>query len=701
MTLVAPKAKIQLPKYVSLNGGIGMQRKYLVHLAVGTAAIALAIPSIAQIVGKPRYGSFGIDLTAKDGTVRPGDDFWSYANGDWAKRTDVPADKGSVGYGNILTDEAEANVRKLLDDMAANPSAYGATGRRVGAFYASWMDKAGIEAKGAAPLKPYLARIDAVHDLSGLQTLFATTGYASPIEVGIIPNLADPTRYTAVVGQGGLGMPRDYYLLSGEKYDGYRKAYRAYIGQMLGLAGVAQPSAKADAIFTLETAMAKDQWSPEQSRDIAKLNDPETLSGLHAKAPDVDWALMLQTAGLASSGTVLMANNTALTAMGKIIVATPLQTWKDYLAFQFISSSATYLSASFDQAHFDFYSKTLAGVQQQRDRWKRGVQLVNGALGEEVGQLYVDRYYPAASQAKMTELIENLRVAYHERITNAAWMDDATRKAALAKLATFEPRIGHPDKYVDYSSLSVDRGDLLGNVMRSGEFEHRLQLSRFPKQVDRSLWGMTPQTVNAYYNPLANQLTFPAAILQPPYFDPNADAAVNYGAIGAIIGHEMGHGFDDQGSQFGPNGKFENWWTPTARASFVARTGMLAAQYDTYEPIPGVHINGKLTLGENIGDLSGLENAYEAYQRYQLKHGKAAVIQGLTGDQRFFLAYAQAWQAKVREGLQRAALLTDPHSPAKYRVNGIVRNFGPWYSAFNVKPTDALYLAPDRRVHIW
>ncbi|MDB5712309.1 MAG: endothelin-converting protein [Sphingomonas bacterium] len=677
-----------------------MKTKVLTRAMLGVAALAIAIPTVAQVT-KARYGTFGIDLTAADKTVKPGDDFWTYANGAWAKRTPIPADKGGVGYGNILSDEAEANVRTILTDMAANPAAYGATGKQVGDFYASWMDEAGIEAKGTAPLKPYLAKIAAVNDLTGLQTLFATTGYTSPIDVGIIPNLADPTHYTVAVGQSGLGMPRDYYLLPGAKYEGFRTAYKAYIKQMQELAGIPDAGAKADAIFALETAMAKEQWSPEQSRDIAKLNDPETLAGLKAKAPEVDWALMLKTAGLDNTPTVLMTNNTALTAMGKIMVATPLQTWKDYVAYHFVSDHATFLPKAFDDAQFGFYSKTLGGVQVKRDRWKRGVQLMNGALGEAVGQLYVKRYYPAASQAKMAELIENLRTAYHERISSAAWMDDATRKAALVKLQAFEPRIGHPDKYIDYSSLSVDRGDLLGNVMHSGEFQHQLELTRFAKPVDRTLWGMTPQTVNAYYNPLANQITFPAAILQPPYFDPNADPAVNYGAIGAIIGHEMGHGFDDQGSQFGPTGKFENWWTPEAKEAFKKRTSALSAQYDTYEPVPGTHIKGGLTLGENIGDLGGVEASYAAFQRYQAKHGKAPVIGGLTGDQRFFLAYAQAWQSKTREGAQRTQLLTDPHSPAKFRVNGIVRNVDAWYVAFNIKPGDALYLPPEKRVHIW
>ncbi|MEO5939134.1 MAG: M13 family metallopeptidase [Sphingomonas sp.] len=677
-----------------------MKTRVLVRAMLGVAALAIAIPTIAQVT-KARYGAFGVDLTAQDPTVKPGDDFWTYANGSWAKRTDIPAEKGSIGYGQMLTDEAEANVRKILDDMAANPSVYGASGKQVGDFYASWMDEAGIEAKGAAPLKPYLDRIAAVNDLTGLQTLFATTGYATPIEVGTIPSFSDPTRYTAVVGQAGLGMPRDYYLLKGEKYDGFRAAYKAYIKQMQELAGIPDAAAKADAIFALETAMAKDQWSPEQSRDVAKLNDPQTLAGLKAKAPEVDWALMLRTAGLDSSPQALMMNNTALTAMGKIMAATPLQTWKDYLAFHFVSDHATFLPKAFDDAQFAFYSKTLSGVEVKRDRWKRGVQLTNGALGEAVGKLYVDKYYPATSQAKMGELIENLRAAYKDRISNAAWMDDATRKAALVKLAAFEPRIGYPVNYIDYSTFKVDRGDLLGNMMRADEFRHRLDLQRFPKPVDRTLWSLTPQTVNAYYSPLANQITFPAAILQPPYFDPNADPAVNYGAIGAIIGHEMGHGFDDEGSQFGPTGKFENWWSDASKKSFTERTAALGAQYDAYEPIPGTKVNGKLTMGENIGDLGGIEAAYTAYQKYQLKHGKAKVIDGLTGDQRFFLAFAQAWQQKRREGLARQLLLTDPHSPAKYRTNGIVRNVDAWYKAFNIQPTDALYLPPEKRVHIW
>ncbi len=679
-----------------------MKIKTLAHLMASAALIAGAGSALAQTApSAPRYGSFGIDTTARKAGVKPGDDFWTYANGGWADTVQIAPDRASAGFGTMLTVEAEANVRAILDDMAKNPTAYGVKGKQVGDFYASWMDEAGIEARGTAPLKPYLGRIAAVNNLADLQVLFASVGYASPVELGVIPDFADPTRYTAVTGQGGLGMPRDYYLLAGEKYDAFRAAYRGYVQKIQELAGVPDASAKADAIVALETEMAKQQWSPEQSRDIAKLNDPQSLAGLETKAPEFDWALMLRTAGLDSSPTVLMTQNTAVSAMGKILTATPLQSWKDYLAYRFVSDHAQYLPKAFDDARFEFYSKTLNGVQVQRDRWKRGVQLTNGSLGEAVGSIYVAKYYPPAAEKQMGELIENLRAAYQERISGSTWMDEATRKAALIKLAAFEPRIGHPVKYIDYTAFHVERGDLLGNAMRSGEFRHKLELERFPKPVDRALWSMTPQTVNAYYNPLANQITFPAAILQPPYFDPNADPAVNYGAIGAIIGHEMGHGFDDQGSQFGPTGKFENWWSEAAKKGFKDRTVALAGQYNAYEPIPGTKIKGDLTLGENIGDLGGIEAAYAAYQRYQAKHGKAKVIGGLTGDQRFFLSYAQAWQTKVREGAQRQQLLTDPHSPAMFRVNGIVRNVDAWYKAFNIQPTDALYLPPEKRVHIW
>ena len=686
-----------------------MRFKTLSRLSLGVAALALAAPAFAQApaaapataANGPKLGTFGVDLSGQDKAVKPGDDFWTYANGAWDKRTEISPERTSNGPFVNLADEAELQVRAILDDAARDPAAMGANGKKAGDLYASFMDQAAIEKAGTAPLKPYFAKIDAAKSKAQLQTLFATVGYAAPVELGMLPSPADPTRYTVAAGQGGLGMARDYYLLEGAKYDGYRTAYRAYIQQVLTLAGIADPAAKADRIFALETAMAKVQWSPAQSRDLKAMLKPMDAAQRKALAPEFDWEAMLKTAGYSNVPIVFMTQSTALTALGKIFAETPVSTWQDWMKFLFVSGNANVLPKAFDDASFAFYGKTLNDQPAQRARWKRGVALVNGAMGEAIGEIYVKRHYPPESQAKMGELIADLQASYKDRITANKWMDEGTRTKALAKLAAFEPRIGYPTKWEDYTNLSVVRGDPLGNAIRSGEFQHQLDLSRLPKPVDRALWGMTPQTVNASYNPLANQITFPAAILQAPFFDPKADAAVNYGAIGAVIGHEIGHGFDDQGSQFGPDGKFENWWTPEARAAFDKATSAFGAQFDSYEPIPGVHVNGKLTMGENIGDLGGVETAYTAYQKYQEKHGKAPVIDGLTGDQRFFLSYAQAWRTKMREGAARARLLTDPHSPAVYRVNGIVRNVDAWYAAFNVKPGDKLYLAPAERVRIW
>ncbi|KQS02414.1 endothelin-converting protein [Sphingomonas sp. Leaf357] len=667
-------------------------------------ALAVALPALSQDAKKagPVYGSFGIDLTSQKKDVKPGDDFWTFANGAWDARTQIAADRTSAGPSVILADQAELQVKQILADAARDPAATGAGAQQLGDLYAGYMDQAGIEARGAAPLAPYFAKIDAANDPTKLQILFSTIGYAAPVEVGQIPNPADPNHYTVIAGQGDLGMGgRDYYLLPGAKYDAFRTAYRAYVEKVLTLSGIADASAKADRIIALETAMAKVQWSPEQSRDLAALLKPMNAEQRKALAPQFDWDLQLKTAGYEGYPIVIMAQSTALTEIGKIFAATPVSTWQDWMKFRLAASMSGVLPKAFDDASFAFYGKTLSDQPEQRARWKRGLAVVNGAMGEAVGEIYVKRHYPPESEAKMSELIANLRAAYKERITANTWMDAKTKEQALAKLAAFDPRIGHPVKYIDYSTLKIDRNDPVGNVIRASEFQHRLDLDRLKKPVDRSLWNMTPQTVNAYYSPFTNQITFPAAILQPPYFDPKADAAVNYGAIGAIIGHEMGHGFDDQGSKFGPSGKFENWWTPEARTAFTQRTAALSKQYDGYEPIPGTHIKGALTLGENIGDLGGVETAYAAFQKYQATHGKAKTIDGLTGDQRFFLAYAQAWQSKLREGAARARLLTDPHSPPFFRVNGIVRNVDAWYAAFGVKPGDKLYLAPAERVHIW
>ena len=670
-------------------------------LTLATASLMAVCASASANPAKPAYGNWGYDPAAMDSSVKPGDDFWAYVNGTWDKKTQIAADRASAGPFITLSDQAEKDVRQIVDGLASDPNR-DLLGQQVGDYYASFMDTAAIDAAGTEPLKPYLAQINGAKSRSQLLTLFAKPGFASPVDVSIIPDFKAPDRYSAIAGQATLGMPsREYYLDDNAKMKAHRAAYRDYIITVQKLAGLPGGEAAADRIIALETEISKSQWPAAERRDIDKIYNPMTRAQLVKLAPQFEWNATLAKAGLGAAKSVIVTEPSAVAGAGKVFASTPLSTWKEWLAFRFVSDHANVLPKAIDDARFAFYSKQLSGVQQQRERWKRGVAAVNGALGEGVGEIYVKSHYPAESERQMAELIGNLRDAYQERITSNSWMDDATRKGALEKLAAFEPRIGHPVKYIDYSSLKVVKGDALGNAMRAGEFQWKLELSRFPKPVDRTLWGMFPQTINAYYNPLANQITFPAAILQPPFFDPNADPAANYGAIGAVIGHEMGHGFDDLGRKFDPKGVLRDWWSPQAAKSYTARTDTLVKQYGGFSPFPGVNLNGKLTLGENIGDLSGIEAAYAAYKKYTAKHGEPPVIDGLTGDQRFFIAYAQAWQGKDREDALRQQILTDPHSPDKYRTNGVVRNVDAWYKAFNVQSGDKLYLPPEQRVHIW
>jgi endothelin-converting enzyme/putative endopeptidase len=563
------------------------------------------------------------------------------------------------------------------------------------------MDEAGIEARGAAVLRPYLDRINAAQSRDDLIRLFALPGYPSPVGVGITPNSQDPTHYVAGTAQSGLGMPnRTYYLNEGAQFDTYRAAYRTYVATMLRLAGIENTEQKADNIIALERRIAEAHWTPERSRDVTQSLNPMTPAQLQELAPQFNWPLMLSSQGLGNVQTIIVRQTTAIHAEGELFASVDLQTWKDWLTFHFIRNAAEVLPRAFDEANFNFYGRTLSGIPQQRERWKRGLGVLNRTLGEAVGEIYVRRHFPDTSRRQMTELVGDLRGALEARLRANPWMDEATRTQALAKLAAFDPRIGNPVRFIDYSAMRVDPNDLLGNMQRAAEFQQNLALSRLPNPVDRSLWAMTPQTINAYYSPLTNQITFPAAILQPPYFNAAADPAVNYGAIGAVIGHEIGHGFDDNGRRFDPQGRLRDWWSAASATRFTALTDRLKAQYNSYESA-GQHINGQLTMGENIGDLGGIEMAYAAYQRYQARHGRARVIGGLTGDQRFFLAYAQAWRNQVRDDALRQQVLTDPHSPPEWRVNGVVRNVDAWYRAFNVRPGDRLYLAPAERVHIW
>lgn len=644
-----------------------------------------------------RYGSWGVDLTARDLSVRPGDDFFNHANRGWFQRTPIPADRTGYGVWTVLGEQIELQVRAIVEEGGSDPIT-----RQVNDFYASWMDEAGVETRGIAAARPYLDRITAVRTRADLLRLFATPGYASPVAIGILPDPADPTRYTAAASQAGLGMPgRDYYLREGAEYDRFRAAYRSYVTTMLRLAGMSEPERRADAIIAFERQLAESQWAPERSRDVRQVYNPMNRAQLMQLAPQFEWAGMLEQLGLGNVPTVIAGETTAITAAGAMLDSVPLDIWKDWITFQFLSANAAYLPRAFDEANFEFFSRSLRGVEQQRERWKRGIGLVNSMVPEAVGQIYVRRHFPEESRRQMGELIGNLRAALQERLERLDWMDDATRAQALAKLATFEPRIGGPERYIDYSPIRVERGDLLGNVMRATEFDWNLQVSRVGGPVDRGLWGMIPQQINAQYNPLMNQITFPAGILQPPFFDSRADPAVNYGAIGGVIGHEIGHGFDDQGRRFDATGRIRDWWTPQSAERFQQRAAQLGTQYSAFEPLPGLNVNGALTMGENIGDLGGLEMAYSAYRRHVAEHGEPPVIDGLTGDQRFFLAWAQIWRVQLRDGTLRERVLTDSHSPYEYRTNGVVRNIDAWYRAFNIQPGDRLYIPPEQRVRIW
>ena len=668
-------------------------------LLAASTTFALAAPAFSQ--NKALYGSWGYQPGAMDRLVKPGDDFWAFVNGSWDRNTQIAADRTSAGPFVTLSDASERDMRSITQGLA-NETKRDLAGQQIGDFYASFMDEAKIDRLGAAPLKPYLAQIAAARTRPHLLALFVTTGFASPIGLGIGPDYKDPTHYVANTGQGRLGLPsREYYLSNDSKMVGHRAAYRDYIQTIQRLAGLPGGAVAADRIIALETALAQAQWTQADRRDVDKTYNPMSRAQLTALAPEFDWTTTLANRGLRTATQTIVSEPSAVAGAGKLLASVPLSTWRQWLAFRFASDHATLLSKPFDDARFDFYSKRLSGVQVQRERWKRGVAIDNAALGEAVGQIYVKDHFPAESERQVAELITNLRAAYAERIKGNSWMDDPTRREALAKLAAFEPRIGHPVKYIDYSTMKVVRGDAFGNAIRAEDFQWKLQLKRFPKPVDRTLWGMTPQTINAYYSRSVNQITFPAAILQAPFFDPAADPAVNYGAIGAVIGHEMGHGFDDQGRKFDAKGQLRDWWTPNAVKNYATRTAALTKRYGTFSPYPGVTVSGQLTLGENLGDLSGVEAAYAAYQKYVVQHGHAPVIDGTSGDQRFFIGYAQAWQEKTREDAERQQILTDPHSPGKFRVNGIVPNIDAWYTAFNVKPGDAMYLPPEQRVHIW
>jgi predicted metalloendopeptidase len=684
--------------------------KFRAAILAATALTFAAGAAVAQTAPKDTHD---VDLKGIDKSIKPGDDFYRYANGAWMKTAQIPADRSSFGPGVVLTEKNSAEVRALIQDAAKGTPAHGSNAQKVGDYYASYMDEAGIEAKGLTPVKPELDAIAAVTDKASLSAylgttlradvdaLNATNFYTDHIfGVWITQGFEDPDHNVPYLLQGGLGMPdRDYYLDPSPKMAELRTKYLAHITNVLKLVGVADADAKAAAIMALETKMAQAHASRVDSEDVLKANNPWTRADFTAKAPGLDWDAYFKAAGLASQQNFIVWQPGAATGLSALVASEPVDTWKAWLTFHAIDHYAGVLPKAFTDERFAFYGTALTGTPQQSDRWKRAVNATSGALGEVVGQLYTDKYFPPASKAKINAIVDGLLTAYHARISNLKWMAPATKEEALAKLKTLKVGVGYPDKWIDYSSLDIVRGDAYGNVRRAEMFTYQRKLASLGQTPDRGEWAMVPQIVNAVNLPLANALNFPAGILQPPYFDPQADAAYNYGSIGATIGHEISHSFDDEGSQFDSRGRLRNWWTPEDAAHFKAASEKLAAQYDKYCPFSDLCVNGHQVLSENIADVAGLSAAYDAYKLSL--HGKADVVKdGLTGDQRFFLAFTQSWRQVEREAALRQQIKTDGHAPDEYRGD-TVRNLDAWYPAFKVAPGEKLYLKPEDRVQVW
>jgi predicted metalloendopeptidase len=670
------------------------------HAAEGAAAAK------NSAIKKGQTLAAGIATEYIDPSVRPQDDFYEHLNGKWLKTVEIPADKSSWGSFAKLRDDTLPQLRGIIEKAAANNAAKGTDAQRIGDYYASFMDEAKLEQLGIAPLNGELAKIAAVKDKAELPALLAHLGKIGvnvPFDFGIHQDNKDSTKYVADIGQGGLGMPdRDYYLKTDDaKLAAAKAKYQTYVEHMLSMAGDKNAAANAKAIVDFETEIAKVQWTKVELRDPIKAYNKVNLADLGTLAPGFDWKPWLDTANLSGKVTyVIVGQPTYLKSFMQVANNTPIDVWKAYLSMHLVDAYASYLNKAFVDERFDFYGKTLSGVKEIEPRWKRGVGAIERSQGESLGKLYVAEYFPPERKARMEALVKNLLAAYKQSIDKLDWMSPATKKEAQAKLAKFTPKIGYPNKWKDYSALVVARDDLVGNVMRSREVEYNRELNKLGKPIDRDEWGMTPQTINAYYNPEMNEIVFPAAILQPPFFDANADDAVNYGGIGAVIGHEISHGFDDQGAQYDGEGNLRDWWTAADHKNFEAKTKMLVNQYNQFEPIPGYHVNGELTLGENIADNSGLAIAYKAY-KISLKGKKPPVIDGLTGDQRLYMGWAQVWRMKMREQQQIQQVKTDPHSPGQFRANGTLRNQPGFYDAFKVKQGDKMYLAPQERVIIW
>jgi predicted metalloendopeptidase len=673
--------------------------RLLVILSLTAPLAAFATPAAAQA---PR--TLGIDTTAFDRSVRPQDDFFRFVNGGWLRRTPIPDDAARWGSFDELAERSRDAMRVVLEEAARSNAPAGSEERKVGDYYASFLDSARVESLGVAPLRGELGRIASLSSAAELPALWAhlaRLGVARPIAVGVGSDSKNSAVNAVYAGQSGLGLPdRDYYLQTGARMDSVRRAYVEYNTRLFTLAGLPDPAGAAERVLALETALAGKQWARTRTRDPNLTYNRMTVAQLAASAPRFAWTTYLDSLGVGAAREIVVQEPDYMAAVDSLIAATPIATWREYLASKLLDSYAYELSSPFVAARFHFRGTVLNGQQVLRARWKRAVQEVDAALGEAAGKLYVARNFKPEAKARMDELIRNLREAYRIGIDSLEWMTPETKARAQDKLAKLSVKIGYPDKWRDYEAVDVRRDDLVGNVMRARAWAFQDMVNQLGKPVDRTRWAMTPQTVNAYYLSTNNEIVFPAAILQPPFFDPAADDAANYGAIGAVIGHEIGHAFDDQGRKSDGSGNLRDWWTPADAKAFEERVTRLGAQYDALSPIDGAHVNGRLTMGENIGDLSGLAQAYRAY--HLSLHGKEApVIGGFTGDQRFFMGYAQAWRSNIREAALRQQLLSDPHSPDEYRTNVPVSNTDAFERAFGLKPGDKLYVKPAERVRIW
>ncbi|HWD28477.1 MAG TPA: M13 family metallopeptidase [Rhizomicrobium sp.] len=686
-------------------------RKFAIALA-GLASVAcLAMAATpAATSGHAAIGAWGFDLGGMDTSVKPGDDFFDYANGAWFKRAEIPADRTSIGSFQTLQILSEQRMKDLIADLhKKDPASLTPEEHQILDLYDGFTDTAAIEARGLDPVKPALARIAALKSLDDVAALMGDQSFAAQAEGAAIAAdriNADPKNsniYVVTVTQAGLGMPnRDYYLKTDDAgINATRDAYKKYLATMLGLSGATKDvEARAAAVYALEESIAQSHWASAARRDADKTYNPMTVGDLAKMAPGFGWADFFKAQGIGANRKLVVRENTAMPGLAATFAKTPLDVWKDYLAIHTLHAEADYLPKAIDDADFAFYGKVIGGQDTQLPRDTRAVHLIDAVLPHPFGKLYAAKYFPPETKAKAEKLVANIVAAYDADIRKISWMSDVTKQKALDKLHAFTPHVGYTDKWRDFSGLVIKRDDLVGDIARSNAFEWQYRVARLDQPVDRNEWFMTPSTVNAYYTQSFNSIFFPAAILQPPFFDPNADDAVNYGGIGVVIGHEIGHGFDDQGSKYTGGGILESWWTDTDRKAFEERVSMLGSQYDAYEGIPGLHVNGKLTMGENIGDLSGVAISLQAYHA-SLGGKKAPVLDGFTGDQRFFLAFAQVWRGKYRDGAMRAQVLTNPHSPPHWRTVGPVRNVDGWYAAFGVKPGDKYYLPPDQRVHLW